>query len=82
MRYGVVRDAFARRPFHPLVVRVVGGTEYVVRTPECMVTPKYAAFIVKGGIIETVALEYIEAIRPSNGNGAARPRRARKQPRA
>ena len=65
MRYEEVRRAFGRRPFAPLVVRMVSGVEYSVRTPESIVSPRYAAFLLDDGTIETGALEYIEAFRPA-----------------
>ncbi|MBI3268009.1 MAG: hypothetical protein HYZ53_03235 [Planctomycetes bacterium] len=80
MRFEEVRQALQRRPFQPIMVRMISGTEYRVTTPESIVSPRFAAFLVKGGLIETVALEFIEAIRPlqAAGNGR-RSRAARKK---
>ena len=64
MRYEEVRRTFAHRPFQPLCVRMVSGVEYQLRTPENIVSPLFAAFLMDDGTIEFAALEYIEAIRP------------------
>ena len=74
MRYEEVQRAFGRKPFQPLLVRMVSGVEYRVRTPESIVSPRFAAFLLTDGTIETVALEYVEAIRALTRNGGRRKR--------
>mgnify|MGYP001616840990 CR=1 FL=1 len=72
MQYDEVARHFHRVPFRPLRIRMVSGQEYKVRTPESIVSRRYAGFLVERDIIETVALEYIEAIAPLGKNGARR----------
>lgn len=72
MRFEEVHRAFKRQPFQPLLVRMVSGSEYRIRTPESIVSPRFAAFLLPDGTIETVALEYIEAIRPLGSDGRVR----------
>lgn len=79
MQQAEVRRHFQRVPFEPLLVRMVSGTEYEVRTPESVISPRYASFLVEGGLIEVVALEYIEAIRPLDGRRARRAHRTSKR---
>ncbi len=74
MRHEEVNRAFQRRPFQPLLVRMVSGVEYRIRTPESIVSPRFAAFLLHDGTIETVALEYIEAIRSMVRNGRREPK--------
>ncbi len=64
MRLEEVRQAFAARPFQPLQVRMVSGHEYRITTPESLISQRFATFLLTGGIHATIALEYIEEIRP------------------
>jgi len=79
MRFEEVRQAFGTRPFQPLLVRRVSGYEYRITTPESLISPRYATFLLKDGIHATIALEYVEEIRPlakgRSARGASRPRR-------
>ncbi len=72
MRFEEVKHELRRVPFRPCIVRMVSGTEYRVTNPETIVSPRFAAFLLPNGVIEVAALEYIEAIRPSNGSGKRR----------
>ncbi len=74
MRFAEVRKAFDSRPFQPLLVRTVSGYEYRVTTPESIISPRYATFLLKGGIHATVALEYVGEIRPLPKKRASRAR--------
>lgn len=74
MQRDEVKRHFLRMPFTPLLVRMVSGHVYRVRTPESVVTDRFASFIVERGLIEVVALEFIEAIRPMDSNGSHRRR--------
>lgn len=76
MQYEEVARHFHRKPFEPLIVRMVSGTEYRVRTPESIVGRRYLAFLMPDTTIEVVALEYVEAIRPLKSNGGRKRRRA------
>ncbi len=78
MRPSEVLKLFQKRPFVPLLIRMVGGTLYRVNHPECTITERCIAIPVEEGDIEVAAIEYIEAIRPlqrsnqaggKNGNG-------------
>ncbi len=74
MKYESIRKMFGQTPFRPLIVRMLSGVEYVVTTPESIVTPRDTAFIAKDGGVELVATEFIEAIRPRPSNGSRRKR--------
>lgn len=77
-----VQEALSQQPFAPLLVRMVSGHTYRVTTPESLVGRRHVAFLVEDGIIATVAMEFIEEIRPlANGarRGGARPRRGRRR---
>ncbi len=76
MRYEDIARIFRERPFRPLRVRMVSGTVYDVKTPESIISPRFAAFLLPDGFIANVSLEFIEEIRPLNGrtrrNGSRR----------
>lgn len=63
MRFEEVRRIFDTRPFQPLQVRMVSGYNYRVTTPESIISPRYATFLLKDGTHVTLALEYVEEIR-------------------
>lgn len=64
MQRKLVQDAFSRAKFEPLLVRMVSGHTYKVTTPESLIGSRHVAFLVEEGFIATVAMEFIEEIRP------------------
>jgi len=64
MRFEEVHRAFGIRPFHRLLVRIVSGYEYRVTTPETLISPRFATFLLKDGTHAPIAIEYIEEVRP------------------
>ena len=77
MQFDEVVWHFHQRPFKPLLVRMVSGTQYRIQNPESIVGRRSVAFLLPDGAIEVVALEFVEAIRPLHGNGSAGRKRRR-----